>query len=63
MSLKRNIWLAYINGIELQYMLNYIVRAGDCHMISEALLGVLGIRYIYPKYFGYKVLLNTDFWV
>ena len=22
MSLKRNIWLAYINGIELQYMLN-----------------------------------------
>ena len=29
----------------------------------EALLGVLGIRYIYPKYFGYKVLLNTDFWV
>ena len=40
MSLKRNFWLAYINGIELQYMLNicnmlnYIVRAGDCHMIS-----------------------------
>ena len=34
MSLKRNIWLAYINGIELQYVLNYIVRAGDCHMIS-----------------------------
>ena len=39
MSLKRNIWLAYMNGIELQYiyveyMLNYIVRAGDCHMIS-----------------------------
>ena len=31
--------------------------------INEALLGVLGIRYIYPKYFGYKVLLNTDFWV
>ena len=30
---------------------------------TEALLGVLGIRYIYPKYFGYKVLLNTDFWV
>ena len=30
---------------------------------KEALLGVLGIRYIYPKYFGYKVLLNTDFWV
>ena len=31
--------------------------------IVEALLGVLGIKYIYPKYFGYKVLLNTDFWV
>ena len=29
--MKRNIfWLAYINGIELQY---YFVRAGDCHMI------------------------------
>ena len=41
MSLKRNIWLAYINDIELQYsyveyMLNYIVRAGDCHMIRLA---------------------------
>ena len=22
------------NGIELQYMLNYIVQAGDCNMIS-----------------------------
>ena len=31
--------------------------------ISEALLGVLGIRYIYPKYFSYKVLVNIDFWV
>ena len=31
--------------------------------MNEALLGVLGIRHIYPKYFGYKVLLNTDFWV
>ena len=29
----------------------------------EALLGVLGIRYIYPKYFSYKVLVNIDFWV
>ena len=26
--------------------------------IREALLGVLGIRYIYPKYFRYKVLVN-----
>ena len=24
---------------------------------------VLGIRYIYPKYFSYKVLVNIDFWV
>ena len=30
---------------------------------SEALLGVLGIKYIYPKYFSYKVLVNIDFWV
>ena len=28
-----------------------------------ALLGVLGTRYIYPKYFIYKVLVNIDFWV
>ena len=30
---------------------------------GEDLLGVLGIRYIYPKYFSYKVLINIDFWV
>ena len=35
--MKLNIWPGYINGIELQYMLkymlNYIVRADDCDMI------------------------------
>ena len=31
--------------------------------IGEALLGVLGIRYIYPKYFSYKVQITIDFWV
>ena len=41
-----------------------IFREKDAKRFSiEALLEVLGIRYIYPKYFGYKVLLNTDFWV
>ena len=45
MSLKRNIWLAYINGIELQYnyveyMLNYIVRAGDCQLPYDQLASI-----------------------
>ena len=43
----------------------HVMRANYVSMVfkKEALLGVLGIRYIYPKCFGYKVLLNTDFWV
>ena len=34
------------------------IQYGDwvqIRVFSEALLGVLGIRYIYPKYFSYKV--------
>ena len=43
------------NGLEIPF--------SSWDMILEALLGVLGIRYIYPKYFSYEVLVNIDFWV
>ena len=52
-------WDIVIDYLNLVLVMTAVV----CGVVGEALLGVLGIRYIYPKYFGYKVLLNTDFWV
>ena len=37
----------------LEFIMN--VDATRSSSVIEALLGVLGIRYIYPKYFSYKV--------
>ena len=58
-------FIAYFLGEISKFGIETLHTMRDNHLFTEkeALLGVLGIRYIYPKYFGYKVLLNTDFWV